>query len=534
MRKALAVAAISIACIAVWSAHVPPVLRHWETIGGDSTHYIDCARALRTGRGVMTRTMFGLDAKIWQRLGTFPPGYPVLIALVQSFGVSGRVAGVIVSAGSAALFLGVLAWISLRFLGPRAALGVPLATAVMVPFVRYSLRCYSDSAAMLTATGSLACLLAWSRPGRGARGRRRSMGLLFAAGLLAGVSYAIRYATVSLFLTTGVFLALHLLWYPLRRVFIFGAIWLAGMLITVLPLAVWDVVTFGALIPYNMPPSSQSLWQNLSLLARGWATDLTTSHRVARLLSSPFGVVALCVLAALAAGLWAWRIWRGPVRLYLWRHRAGGLLAMYLVAFTAVTLAAQTKRYVAKPLESRYLYPVYWIVWIGAARVCLCLFRRAGLRPKVSQAATLAVLLAAFGVQVRLTRHYLEHHRPARVGEIFGRPACDFLADHVGDDQIVLADRADVLRVYAGINARFWPPRHFGAAPLSLEAIRQAGERGLLWGVVLTKDKSARSFGEGDSVHEIVERHGTLPGFERIRIDGPALIFRYPTPTGPS
>ena len=499
--------AVALVCVAAWAWHLPRALDRWECCGGDSAHYINAARSVWAGRGLMTRGMWGLEEELWRPQPVFPPGYPLLIAAVMSLGLSAPAAGIAVSAVSAAGSLILLTWISVRLVGPLAGGGVTLATAVMAPFLQNSLLCYSDSAAMLATAASLACLLAWCR--------RRSLVTLFWAGTLAGIAYWFRYATLALIFASGMFLMMHALWLGWRKGGRAIAAWAAGAIVVATPLLIRNVVVFGKIIPYHMPPSSRSLWENLTDSVRVWVMDLTTSYSLAKLATRP-QVVAIILVAAAAAGLLvAWRLLRRGVIRGLFHHRAAVLPAIYLLVSTAILLAAYTRYHMGMPISSRRYFAVYWIAWLGLAGGGVTLARRLGAARRSAQIAALVVLLAAAGVQVRYLGNVLSAPGTSGVNELVGPKAIEYLRKNVGADQIVIADRADLLQVYAEIHAR---EIHAGFPTPSPEALDAAGRRGLLWGIVVRKTPGPDS----------MPLPALPPGrFERIDVSPSVDIFRY-------
>src|SRR5262249_4379628 len=77
-------------------------------ISPDSANYIDCARSLRAGHGFLTRPGGGLDARLWEPITLWPPGYPLLISVAMRAGLDDYSAALAISIGCSAIVVVLL------------------------------------------------------------------------------------------------------------------------------------------------------------------------------------------------------------------------------------------------------------------------------------------------------------------------------------------------------------------------------------------------------------------------------------------
>jgi hypothetical protein len=82
------------------------------------------------------------------------------------------------------------------------------------------------------------------------------------------------------------------------------------------------------------------------------------------------------------------------------------------------------------------------------------------------------------------------------------------------------------------INARKVYPKSECGSPypcFSREELQKAGQRGLLWGIVVDNNRreAAMAGVYGDVIQGLLESPGDYPEFERVQVDGPSVIFKY-------
>src|SRR4051794_19278217 len=74
---------VSVAGFCTWAALLPESYARSYIFTWDSAAYIECARSLHIGRGFQQRQIDGLETELWHPIAWWPPGYPIMIALVQ-------------------------------------------------------------------------------------------------------------------------------------------------------------------------------------------------------------------------------------------------------------------------------------------------------------------------------------------------------------------------------------------------------------------------------------------------------------------
>jgi hypothetical protein len=189
---------VALLCVVVMGS------RRSAPLSDDSYQYLNVADNLSQGRGVVT-TLVHFDSErsnghIPAPLTTFPPGYPVAIAVVSrltgGLESAARLLSGIAYAGTAALLLWGLLAVGTNFFVRQAILLAFVANAVNLSMATAVL---TESTYMLVATGAVFSLIALET-----RERKPSVDASIAvlACTLAGISYYIRYA--GLFLIAAV------------------------------------------------------------------------------------------------------------------------------------------------------------------------------------------------------------------------------------------------------------------------------------------------------------------------------------------
>lgn len=512
-------------CLTAWAIFIPPTFQRSYIYSWDSAAYIETARSIHAGRGLQQRVIFGVGEDIWQPIAWWPPGYPILIALVQTLGFSPERAGVAIAMFSAAIGVAIIAFICIRLLDRKLAIPVALTTVIMPDFLQISVTCMSDASYFALLAASLACLIFWSTRSN------QSWKLLMAAGFFAGAGWAVRNVGLALFAATAIFLISHLFWNPVRQVIKIGATWLAGVAICAVPLIIRNLMTFGGVDSYNMPPSNLSLWSNINKAGEVIIGDITTSVTLADFLVSKYGFLVIGLVALVAVSLWGRQfvlLWR---RSFLQQHRLLLLLMSYAVIHISIVIAARTTYRWGELITSRHCVQIYWIFWLCLAIYGPVILHRAGLTDRASKGAIIAVLIIAGSLQIRSQLEFLSQ-TPGLAPSIHnkvGQEAANYLASNVGEHQIVLSTSADLLRTHCDVNARKIPPvrQYDHLQPLKLEELYRLGEEGFLWGLVIEEVCWAKD-GIFDSVVKgLVERPEDYPAFERIHLDSPAVILKY-------
>lgn len=178
-------------------------------LSNDAFQYLSVADNIRHGHGLRTSLVHFDEQRAFGVLPApqtvFPPGYPVAIALVSSLGLTPEWAGLLVSTASLLLLVPIVLWAgrSLR-LAPATRNGVILVLITSALSWRYAAAVLSESLFTALSTGAVAVLLhVETQP---ASNRRRA-GWIVLAGLLAALSYWVRYAGLFLMAALVLYLA---------------------------------------------------------------------------------------------------------------------------------------------------------------------------------------------------------------------------------------------------------------------------------------------------------------------------------------
>jgi hypothetical protein len=519
-------AVIGIALL-VWAALLPFAYKANNWIySWDSVAYFETADSIHAGRGMMQRVIDGIDPAIWQPISWWPPGYPILIALVQALGFTAMQAGLIVAVAAAAGSVVLIGLICLHLCPWPQALLVTLATIAMPTFLQISTQAMSDSVYYLFVVGSVLGILKWTSA------RDAPWAWMFLAGLFAGAAWSMRYAGMALFAATGVLFLLLLLQHRFIEVVKFAATWLLGVAVCGLPLLLRNILVFGTGNPYSMRPSELTLWENVRRAARVLVEDITTSALLANLVANAamLSLLAAALLAAL--GYIVWHLSWARIASLLQTQKFFVFLGAYTLFYVAIVIAARTRYRWGQEIDSRHLVQVYWIIWISVAAGLTAVLVHYRFAPNVVRNSVYAVLLAAMALQMGQDAKRIAAGpapRWDRVQSGVGPDAASFLKQEVGNRQIVLSTRAELLRLYSDVNARKLPNQSQSAflAPVSLDDIHRIGRAGLLWGIVIEDIEGAKR-GEYDTVaRQLVEDPQRYPELRKVDVAGPALIFKY-------
>lgn len=517
---------VALPALAIWAVVLPATIAHdpW-TFSWDTAAYLETANSLHDGRGLSHRAIHGIGPEIWEPLTLWPPGYPFLIAAVMLLGVPATTASLVVSIGCAAIAIVLLSLISLRFVKWHVAAPLVAAIAASTAFQSISAQTLSDSAYYMWTLASVFCMLEWTR--RGAAGWR----WLFAAGVFAGAGWLTRNVALALFLATGLFLLMQLVWRRLADVVKAGAIWAAGAAILVVPLLIRNIVEFGSLNPYYQPPSKVSLGENLQLAMEVVARDLTTSDFVATV--SEFAVASVIVLAGVALWLLAKR--HGLRAIPELARRQGPLLFVLCYAalyFVMVVVARSTYNW-GEQISSRYMAQMYWPLWLGIGVGVAGLLAWLKVDAKRSAIALTAVFALVLALNVRENVWKLTTPPPESASDlrgVFDAQTCDYLREQVGEGQIVLAANADILRNHCNVNAR---KLQSAAAyddlrrPIEHAAMLEAGRNGLLWGVVVDDIEAFRRGDFGPLFQDMLDHPGRHAAFSPVMSGDRVILLKF-------
>jgi hypothetical protein len=517
---------VIVVCLATWAALLPGTFSHNSWVySWDSAAYIETAQSLVAGRGLSHRVIFGTERDLWEPLSLWPPGYSVLIAVAQIAGLPAVKGGVAVSVIAGAISAMLLAWICLRLFHWAVAFLLTLTIIVMPAFLQIGTQCLSDSSYFALVLASIACLMQWTmRP-------QPSLLWVFGAGLFAGASWGTRYAGSALFAATGLFFLLHLSWLRFGHMIKLGLVWLLGLAVFSVPLVIRNLMTFGQISPYNMPPSNLSLWVNARQASSVIVEDMTASALDVNWIvdKDKFPIYGLIFIVMLA--FWGWRTSWPRIRAVVERQRVQIFLAAYLIAYTAIVIVGRTKYRWGEDINPRYMVQIYWILWVCAASCLTGGLRVSRISAKFARVIVVLGLCGTLLLQLtrQLDRLNKPADRPESVESKIGGPAIAYLSRAVGKGQIVFSMRADLLRIHSDINARKLPPvsQYDFLRPITRADINRLGSEGFLWGIVIESPKAVEKGNYDALIKDILERPENYPELERVKITSPAIIFRY-------
>ncbi|MDQ5824488.1 MAG: glycosyltransferase family 39 protein [Chloroflexota bacterium] len=412
-------------------------LTYTRSFTSDSMNYVDVARSLLAGRGLVQSTLgfntpdFSPDAPIPGPFTTQPPLYPFSIALLSVTGVTGA---------DAALLVAVLAYglvLLLSYLLARILYDEPVAVLVVATLLFYKpLAFVADHAWSETLAVSLALLSLWLLV-LVMRGRLSLFAGALLSGLAGGLAFATRYsfAVIALLVVATVGMAALMSRdrkHKTQRLAT-GTLYVAGFLLVAGPMLLHNWVTTHALLPsYN--PATTGLLENtgraLETLFGGYAEVGEVLHREVAL--------AVCLVALLEWVLFRCRAGSGEWLKDAFVRRGRYLLIGWAVAYSALVVY-QRSIYHFDELDARLLVPagVTLVMLIVAFTV-----RALNLSPRV--AVTVAIVAAVAAVGQQSARVWLHASR----GTVPERPLpahLEWLARNTTDEDLIISkDAVDV------------------------------------------------------------------------------------------
>lgn len=281
-----------------------------RTFTADSMNYVDVARSVVAGDGLVQSTggfnqpfYLSGDLDLPSAFTAQPPGYPLAIATLTALGVDAADAALVVSVAAYAAVLALVYPLGKRIGGTPAGLIAVGGALVVVPLTHLGRSALSES---LAAAVVLLFFLLLDRNRAGPF--RRAAFAAFGLGLLAGAAFSVRYALWPLPL-----LGVAAMWWRGResasgssgphsgrgRTRLRTAAFAAGALVPIAAVLTRNLALEGSLLPAAMP-AVRTLGENLSLAVTavlgGWRSTALGNWPDAVLL-----IVALSILLALAA-----------------------------------------------------------------------------------------------------------------------------------------------------------------------------------------------------------------------------------------
>lgn len=347
----------------------------------DSSVYIEVVRNFLAGDGlVSTPAPSQYDLK-YEPLRLFPPGYPLLIALVAAFGLSPTD----VALWLARLGWALLPWATFFCLRPAMTAKWAVLVAVMVAlspglFV-YGYKALSDVPFLLLILLSFGLLLR-------SLGDRWSFWSLLLAGLVTGFAYTVRNAGLAVIIavTATFVLAVVLRLLPLQMAFLRLMAWGTGVALVVVPQWIWSFTVFGKLHAYTMPPSEIGLLENARTFFQVLLVDLSGSSTVGLLAwdAKLFFLAGLGFSVIAYFGLKAgWKTWGTVEKFGL------TLFVLYLVIGGAMVIVARSVYQWGEVINLRHVMQYSWLV------MAICVMLTVGRAQRVDYKTFAIVAIAA-------------------------------------------------------------------------------------------------------------------------------------------
>jgi len=527
VRQAVTIKVICL-MLALWGLVLIPRIAWGPRYYMDSSQYVECARSIMAGQGFTHRPQRGLENTDSIPMTLWPPGYPLLIAATMIIGLAAPLAALAVPIASSFVCVWLIAHLYHRWLPPLLVVPATLATILMPVFSYASGMALSEAPCLAASLASIACLLQWTES------RNQRIVWLLLAGLAGGIAWCFRNSTVGLFAASFLFVVSHAYWLPLWHVAKSLLAWCVGWGVGCGWLVLYNLIKFGKINPYHMPPSDLGLWGNLRQTWHVLVADLTGSVTVADWLNSKYIMAATGLVIVGITFLCLRNAKQWTVAAICHRYRKELFLATYFVATIAITVIARSVYRWGEWINSRHFYPVYWIVWLFVALIVWELARRLLANQKVATviAGVIVSLLAL--VQAESYRQTLRDYQIGKVAfhnlhttwqdERIVRAVSELIRK----DQIVLTDSADYLRILGDIHARrFVRPRHDSQPEITLEDVQRSAANGLFWGFVIW-DREACESGKFGSMIQQLLRADDLPGnFERVELgDGYPVLWK--------
>lgn len=364
--------ALGIAMVAWYAASLANIRYPYTP---DSAAYIEAARNLAQGKPPVFNSPVDDQGTASAPVALFPPGFPLLIRAVSTVGGISEAAASVSISWTSWVFLPAALLFALRpVTGVWAAHMIGLLVGISPGVVQYGWPAHSDLPFLLLVIASFGLLV------RGCQEPGRPMPLV-TAGLLCGFAYLTRNAGIAFVAASAgsiVFLALGRMME--RRAVVRRFVWwAAGAGIILIPALLWNLVVFGSLQPYEMPPSDVGAVHNVRVFLHAQLLDLAAIPALAML---AWNGMALLVTASIGLVL----LWRArPGLRNAWREAEPDVklaliaLGAYVTLGAATVIIARTRYQWGEPINLRYVLQYSWAVF-GVCAVLIAPARSRAIR----------------------------------------------------------------------------------------------------------------------------------------------------------
>lgn len=362
----------------------------------DSASYVEQARSLLAGRGLVSRP-FSVDAisglnvgDIEQPDALYPPGYPLVTALASAIsGIAVSMAAVWVSRIALAILPVAIFLLFLPLLGVAGAACLGLLGGASPSLVLGGQLAVSDVLSVLFVVAAFALAVkSWAS----ARARK-AYGLAFASGALAAFSYTIRNAHAALLVSLALSMAVGLATAGgggRRRFFWTGMSWACGAALVLVPSFLRNMLVFGRIQPYRMPPSTTGLKTNIHQFIVAQVAELSGSSHLPEILGWRTPLWFVFPVAAVAAAFLYLAIKSWPRQSRLERMACSASI-LYALVGAAVVIIARTRYHWGEQISMRHAMP-YTVFWL----LPMIILVRRGVENRVVKFAIAALAVTAW------------------------------------------------------------------------------------------------------------------------------------------
>lgn len=326
----------------------------------DSACYIEQARSLMD-RGVFESGLYGTEnpSTTFVPDPLFPPGYPVLIALLSLLlPVPPEVVALFLSLAALALIPACMVFSFRRVVGAEVALIIGLLLVFTPAIIRWGNVASTDILSVLLVIFCMGLvlkagdrLIAWC-----------------VAGLLVGFAYLLRNANLALVFSLCGFIAWSIAFDAenRRKKIVIACVWLLSFSAIVVPWMIRNLMVFGKIQPYSMPPSSVGFIENSHAFIEAQLnvllllTDLDTF-----LARNTLGVIGLIIVSGLLVWqvLTTWKLWQKTEK------QAFIIAGLYFILGAAIVIVARTKYQWGELISERHALPYLFSLLIVLALI---------------------------------------------------------------------------------------------------------------------------------------------------------------------
>jgi len=323
----------------------------------DSACYIEQARSLMD-RGVFESGLYGTGnpSATFVPDPLFPPGYPVLIALFSLLlPVPPEVVALYLSLIALVLIPACIVFSFRRVVGAEIALIIGLLVVFTPAIIRWGNVASTDILSMLLVIFCIGLVL---------KAGDRLMSW-FVAGLLVGFSYLLRNANLAFVLGTCGFIVWSIVFDSENRhkKITAACVWLLGFYAIVMPWMIRNLIVFGKVQPYSMPPSTVGFIENSHAFIEAQLNILLLLPDLDTFLArNILGIIGLLIVLGLLAWqvLITWKFWQKTDK------QALIIATLYCILGAAIVIAARTKYQWGELISDRhalpYLFPLLIIL----------------------------------------------------------------------------------------------------------------------------------------------------------------------------